>query len=141
MSQSPDELKVGDEIPRLVKGPITRQHLAEWCAAENDYYRIHYDEHLAKSMGLPGAPIQGTYRYALMGQMLSRWLGSRGTLKSISCSYRGLNLEDETITCRGKVVRNEAGSAGREIELEIWVENAKGERSTSGRATVLLTRS
>jgi acyl dehydratase len=139
MSASLGDLKVGDEIPPFVKGPITRQQLAEWCAAENDYYPIHYDDRLAKTMGLPGAPIQGTYRYALMGQMLTRWLGSRGVLKSISCAYRGLNLEDETLTCRAKILRNEAQGSAREIEVEIWVENAKGERSTNGRATVLLS--
>jgi acyl dehydratase len=133
-----DDIRVGDEIPKLVKGPIRRQHLAEWCAAENDYYPIHYDDRLAKSMGLPGTPIQGTYRYALMGQAVTRWLGAGGTLKSISCAYRGLNLEDETLTCRAKVLRVERKVSEGEVELEVWVENEKGERSTSGRATVVL---
>jgi acyl dehydratase len=140
MSPFFDDLKPGDEIPKLVKGPVTRQHLAEWCAAENDYYPIHYDERLAKTMGLPGAPIQGTYRYALMGQMVTRWLGADGRLVKISCAYRGLNLEDETITCRGTVQSLESESDGGRVQLEIWVENAKGERSSTGAATVWLPR-
>ena len=49
-------LKVGDELPALRKGPITRQHLVEWCAAENDYYFLHYDERVAEKMKLPGSP-------------------------------------------------------------------------------------
>ena len=28
-----NKLKTGDELPKLVKGPVTRQHLVEWCAA------------------------------------------------------------------------------------------------------------
>ena len=43
-SASIGQLKVGDELPPVRKGPITRQHLVEWCAAENDYYTLHYDE-------------------------------------------------------------------------------------------------
>lgn len=133
-------LKVGEEIPKLVKGPVTRQHLAEWCAAENDYYPIHYNDQLAKSMGLPGAPIQGTYRYAMMGQMVTRWLGKTGQLRRITCSYRGLNLEDETITARGTVKSLAPDGDGGVAVLEVWVENAKGERSSSGEATVWLPR-
>ena len=132
-----ETMRPGDEIPSLLKGPITRQHLAEWCAAENDYYAIHYDDRLAKSLGLPGAPIQGTYRNALMGQMVTRWLGPEGRLRKISCTYRSLDLEHQTLKCRGKVLRSETTAHGGEIELEIWVENDRGEVSTSGRATVV----
>jgi hypothetical protein len=38
----------------------------EWCAAENDYYFLHYDERVAERMKLPGTPIQGTYKFALL---------------------------------------------------------------------------
>lgn len=140
MTATFESLKVGDEIPKLVKGPVTRQHLTEWCAAENDYYPIHFDARIAKRMGLPGAPIQGTYRYALMGQMIARWIGPEGQLRRITCAYRGLNLEDETITCRGRVRSLAAGSDGGEVQLEVWVENAQRERSSAGEATVWLPR-
>ena len=46
-------------------------------------------------MKLPGAPIQGTLKYALMGQLIQRWMGQGGMLNRISASYRGLNLEGE----------------------------------------------
>ena len=42
------DLRVGAELPALRKGPITRQHLVEWCAAENDYYPLHYDDRFAE---------------------------------------------------------------------------------------------
>src|ERR1700737_1791899 len=101
-----DPLQVGAELPPLSKGPITRQMLVEWCAAENDYYPLHYDERLAQQMKLPGTPIQGTYRYALMGQMIGRWLqslGDAGSLVRIGASYRGLDLEGDVITARGRI--------------------------------------
>lgn len=129
------QLKVGDELPSLRKGPITRQHLVEWCAAENDYYPLHYDERVAERMKLPGAPIQGTLKYALMGQLIQRWVGQGGMLKRISASYRGLNLEGEVIIARAQVKAIE----GSIVTFDIWIENEAGVRSTSGEAVVELS--
>ena len=133
------DLTVGTEIPSLSKGPVSRQRLVEWCAAENDYYELHYDERVARSMGLPGSPIQGTYRYALLGLMLERWLGPGGRLRRISVNYRGLDLEGDLITARGKIARLERAGAGGVAAVEIWIENSRAERSTTGEATVELS--
>src|ERR1700719_2753433 len=119
-----EALHVGTDIPPLSKGPVTRQMLVEWCAAENDYYPIHFDERLAQQMNLPGTPIQGTYRYALMGQMISRWLLSlqgAGSLVRISASYRGLDLEGDVITARGRISgwNSVAGDQSFRVQLDI----------------------
>ena len=127
-----EQLRVGQEIPPLNKGPITRQLLVEWCAAENDYLPLHYDERLAKEMNLPGTPIQGTYKYALMGQGVQRWLGNDGVLNRLSARYRALDLEGEYIPARGRITEIE----GRRVTLEVWVEAQNGVRSTEGSAVV-----
>lgn len=131
------QLGAGYELPPLRKGPITRQHLVEWCAAENDYYPLHYDERVAERMKLPGSPIQGTLQFALMGQLIQRWMGSRGTLKRISASYRGLNLEGETITARGQVKAVD----GATVTFDIWIENESGKRFTTGEAIIDVSES
>jgi acyl dehydratase len=131
-------IQVGDELAPLRKGPITRQHLVEWCAAENDYYTLHYDERVAERMKLPGTPIQGTLKYALMSQVLQKWLGDSGTLQRISANYRGLNLEGEVIIARAKVSAVQPAASGGTVTLEVWIENEAGERSTSGEAVVEL---
>lgn len=126
------QLQPGDELPAVRKGPITRQHLVEWCAAENDYFTLHYDERVAERMKLPGTPIQGTLRYALMGLALQRWLGAAGTLQRISAAYRGLNLEGETLLARAQL----QGIEGTTLTFDVWVENEAGVRSTTGVAVV-----
>lgn len=131
------QLKVGDELPPLRKGPITRQHLVEWCAAENDYYSLHYDERVAERMKLPGTPIQGTLKYALMGLLIERWLGQAGSLQRISASYRGMDLEGQVIIARAVIKAIE----GLTVTLDVWVENETGQRATSGEAVVSLQRS
>ncbi|MDY6945512.1 MAG: MaoC/PaaZ C-terminal domain-containing protein [Pseudomonadota bacterium] len=127
-----EQLRIGDEIPALRKGPITRQLLVEWCAAENDYYPLHYDERVSKEMKLPGTPIQGTYKYALMAQAVQRWLGIAGVLNRLSARYRAVDLEGECLTARGRITQIEA----ERVTLEVWVEAQSGTRNTEGVAVV-----
>jgi acyl dehydratase len=133
-----DDIREGEEPVPLRTGPVTRQMLVEWCAAENDYYPLHYDERLAASMALPGTPIQGTFKYALMGQQVQRWLGAHGTLNRISAHYRGIDLEGEIVTARSRVLKVEPATL--RATLEVWVQNDAGARSTSGEAVVTLQR-
>ena len=128
-----DDLRVGDEIPALRKGPVNRQRLVEWCAAENDYYPLHYDERVAAAMGLPGTPIQGTYKLALMGQVVTRWLAERGVLLGLSARYRGPNMEGEVLVARARIATIEADGLAT---LEVWIEGPGGERTTDGIASV-----
>ena len=130
-------LRVGEELPVLDKGPVTRQRLVEWCAAENDYYPLHYDERVAERMGLPGTPVQGTFRFALMGQLIERWLGTSGSLRRITAAFRGLDLEGDLVCARGRIeqLTPHAHGGGR-VLLSVRVENQRGETSTLGEATV-----
>ena len=131
------EVRVGDRLPPLTKGPVTRQMLVEWCAAENDYYHLHYDERVAEAMGMPGTPIQGTFKYALLGQMVAGWAGAEATIERIGVSYRGVDVEGDTISACGEVTGVEVLDDLRlRVELALWIENQRGERSTEGSATV-----
>lgn len=133
-----EDVSIGEEIAPLTKEAVSRQMLAEWCAAENDYYAVHYDERLAKSMGMPGSPIQGTLKLATIGRMLEIWHGESGSLESISASYRGFDVEGATITARGLVTgKVQRGNEGG-IEIDVWIENAEGQRSLNGKAVVVL---
>lgn len=131
-------IKVGDELPVLSKGPITRQHLVEWCAAENDYYTLHYDDRVAARMKLPGTLIQGTYKMALLGQLIERWMGKTGTLRSLDCSYRGISVEGDTLACKGRVTGRSQDGGNGIVNLELRCENSDGTPSTIVHATVVL---
>ena len=133
-----EDVRVSDSLPEYKKGPVTRQHLVEWCAAENDYYDLHYDDRIAAGMQLAGPPIQGTYRYALMGQAIDRWLGGKGRLVRIAASYRALNLEGETLTISGRIAKLEAGDGEGIAELEFVLRGGDKPPSTTGTARVVL---
>ena len=126
-------VEVGQELPELVKHPTTRQ-LVQYAGAQGDFYEIHYDQAYAQSVGLPGVILHGLLKAAFLGQLVTDWLGDRGTLKTFEVSYRGIDQPGRPYRCRGRVSRID----GQEVELEVWGENETGQHTTVGTATVHL---
>ena len=124
-------VKVGEELPDLVKHPTTRQ-LVQYAGAQGDFYEIHYDQEYAHSVALPGVILHGLLKAAFLGQLVTDWLGDRGTLKTFEVSYRGVDVPGHPYRCRGRVTR----VAGNDVELEVWGEDEAGKRTTVGTATV-----
>ena len=123
--------KVGDEIRELVKHP-TRRQLVQYAGAQGDFYEIHYDQDFARNVGLPGVILHGLLKAAFLGQLVTDWLGDRGTLKDFEVSYRGIDVPGRPYRCRGRVTR----VVGDQVELEVWGEDSDGNRTTVGSATV-----
>ncbi len=123
--------KVGDEIPELLKHPTTRQ-LVQYAGAQGDFYEIHYDQDFARGVGLPGVILHGLLKAAFLGQLVTDWLGERGTLKTFEVSYRGVDVPGRPYRCRGRVTSVE----GPHVELEVWGEDPDGNRTTVGSAAV-----
>ena len=61
---------VGDALPSLVKGPITREHLKRYADASGDHNPIHLDEEFAKSAGYPSVFAHGMLSMGYLGELL-----------------------------------------------------------------------
>jgi acyl dehydratase len=131
------DIKKGDEVTPLVKAPTTRQ-LVMWAGAAGDYMPIHYDQEYARSRGLEGVIVHGQLVGAFLGQLMTDWLGEKGWLRKLSCSYKGMNYPGETITLRGRVLKKYVKKGEHLVECSVWAENPKGEKTASGTATVVL---
>jgi len=121
----------GQELPELIKHPTTRQ-LVQYAGAQGDFYEIHYDQDFARNVGLPGVILHGLLKAAFLGQLVTDWLGDRGTLKTFEVSYRGIDQPGRPYRCRGRVTKVD----GDQVELEVWGEDSTGNRTTVGTATV-----
>ena len=132
-----EDVNVGDEIPKLVKN-CTTQQLVMWAAGSGDMYQIHYDKDIAAGNGLPGVIVHGALKNAFLGQMLHDWIGDAGKIKKYSCQYRGMDVPGQDIICRG-VITNKTQEGGKNlVDLDIWTEKASGEKTSPGKATVIL---
>jgi acyl dehydratase len=132
-----EDVEEGAEVPTLVKH-ITRRQLVMWAGASGDYYELHYDKDFAQSSGVSDVLVHGRLKAALLGQLITDWIGEEGILKKLSCSYRGMDFPGEHLVCKGRVTRKYVKDGEHYIECEIWTENPKGERTTPGTAAIIL---
>jgi acyl dehydratase len=132
-----EDIEEGSEVLGLVKYPTTMQ-LVKYAGASGDYYQIHYDKDFAVANGLPGVIVHGWLTLAFLGQMLTDWMGDKGTLVKLNGSYRGMNNVNEDIICNGKVVKKYIEDDKHLARIEIWAENPQGEKTVTGTAVVAL---
>jgi len=82
-------------------------------------------------------------------QLVTDWIGDEGELTKFSCRYRAVDypramkttaepVEGETWWCKGKVTKKYDREGQHCIDCEVWVENGKGDITTSGKATAVL---
>ena len=132
-----EDIEAGSEIPALVKYPTTMQ-LVKFAGASGDFYQIHYDKDFALEKGLPGIIIHGWLALSFLGQMVSDWISNGGTLVKLDGSYKGMNNVHEEIFCYGRVKRKYEEDGKHLVQLEIWAENPRGDKTVTGSARVIL---
>ena len=115
-----EDIAVGDELPRLVMGPITPSHLMRWAAAMENWHRIHFDRRYAiEHDGLPDVVVNGSWKQHVLMQLVTDWAGEAGWLWRIAFQFRAINVPGETLTAWGRVTaleqtrRLRAGDARR----------------------------
>jgi acyl dehydratase len=135
----PKTAAVGQELPPLVKGPITREDLKAYAAASGDPNPMHTDEEFARSAGYPGVFAHGMLSMGYLAEFLVQ-AGGVGAVRKFKTRFAKLTWPGDIITCRGLVtgVRDQDGE--RVIECDIWTESQTGERKLVGSATLALRR-
>ena len=139
MSEQPywEDIDIGFEIPPLVKQPTIEQ-MVRWAGASGDFYPIHYNMDRAMANSLPGLTVHGALKSAWLGQMLTDWIGENGRIKSYGCTYHRMDFPGDILICRGNVA--EKYTEGNEwlVTCDIWIDNSRGEKTTSGTASVVI---
>jgi len=132
-----DDVKVGDELPPLVKGPIQQIQLTRYAGASGDFNPIHQDDEFAKAAGMGGVFAHGMLSMGFVGQVVTDWAGA-GQIRKLGVRFAGLVRLKDTITCRGRVLAKSSKDDVNLVDLEVWAENDKGDKVVTGKATVAL---
>ena len=134
-----EDVHEGDEIPLLRKA-CTLQQLVMWAGASGDFYPIHFDPDFARGVGLDGVIVHGGLKHAFLGQLLHDWIAPGGSIRRFGCQFRGMDYPGQELLCRGAVTRKYEQDGQALVDLDVWIENASGGRTTPGSATVVLPR-
>ncbi len=136
-----DEVQVGQELPPVVKGPMTTAHIMRWSASMENWHRIHYDKVYAMEHDkLPNVVVNGSWKQHILMQLVKDWAGLNGWAWKVGFQYRDMDLPGDVITAWGKVTKTyEKGDLGV-VELEIGLTNSRNVESTKGTAVVVLPK-
>ncbi len=125
--------RVGDELPPMVAGEVTRELITAYSQVSLDPNPMHTDEELAQAMGYPTVYAQGMLGMAMLARHLGQISGT-GKLKRIKCRFKTMTWPGETITCRATVTAVEDRDGKQLVTVDIRTENQSGEPKVLGEA-------
>jgi acyl dehydratase len=123
-----EETQAGTEIPAL-QYQVTRGNLVRYAGASGDFNVIHWNERVAKSVGLPNVIAHGMLTMALAGRFVTEWAGDPGAVTEFGVRFSSpVVVPDDdkgaTIEVAGTVTEKLADQAVR-VELTARSEGAK----------------
>ncbi len=74
-----DDVEVGTELPTR-SFPLKRVTLVMYAGASGDFNVIHWNERVARSVGLPDVIAHGMLSMAIAGRVVTDWVGDPGAV-------------------------------------------------------------
>ena len=115
-----DDVEVGTELPAR-EFPVQRVDLVRYCGASGDANVIHWNERIARGVGLPDVIAHGMFTMALAARVVTDWVGDPGAVLSYGVRFS-----------RPVVVPDEGGTA-------LIVSGVVEDKLDDGRVVVVLT--
>ena len=131
------DVKVGDEIPKLVLPPISRHQLALYCGGSGDHNPIHVDIDFAKKFGFKDVFAHGMLSMAFLGRVVTGWVPQK-QVRSLGTRFTSITWVGDVITVSGKVTGKREANGEKVVDLEVRCTNQNGQDTLQGHATVAL---
>jgi acyl dehydratase len=163
-----EDVRVGQEVPPIVRGPLTIGDMVAWQAAIGPSYRAgglgyldclkaphtavrnpitgwpvkysqqHEDFHLAAQRGMPGPFDNGVMRFAWVAPLVTNWMGDDGFLRRLYVQVRTPTIYGDTTWYQGTVAEKTREAEGAVVKLRLTGINQVGITTTNGEAEVVL---
>jgi acyl dehydratase len=165
-----DDVKEGEELPTMVKGPMTVTGFIAYAQGWGGLYiranklawqqqskhpglgiknsrgipdcpeRVHWEEEFALEVGAPGAYDYGPERCSWLTHQITNWMGDDGFLQKAKCQVRRHNPVGDIILIHSQVVRKFVEDGKHLVEISQRAVNQDEEMSAIGSAVVELPR-
>ena len=123
-----DDVEVGTTIPAQTF-QVQRANLVQYCGASGDFNVIHWNERIAKSVGLPDVIAHGMFTMAEAGRVVTDWAGDPGAVIEYGVRFSApVVVPDDdkgaTLTVSGTVAEKLPGNQVA-IDLDARVDDTK----------------
>ena len=163
-----EEVSIGEELPRIVKGPLTLVDIVAFYAGRRTVYNPlklaflererhpknvyvspqtgipnhpaagHFDVEIAAEIGMPGAYDQGWQRHNWIGHLVTSWSGDWSFVRRLDARLTLPNLVGDVTWCYGKVVDKSVEDGEHLVAIECWAVNQEGINTVKAFASVRL---
>ncbi len=123
-------------LPPLCKGAFTSAHVVRWCAAQQNWHKIHFDRDYAQQhAGLPERVINGALKQHLLVQFLENAFPG-GWIAQLDFRFLGPDLVGHSLEVRGVIIALTPAEGGGEVaRVSLEIHNAeRGSATTTGTA-------
>ena len=162
------EVKVGDDLGAVVKGPLTIGDMVAWNAGNGPGYRAaelawkdvrksphtavinpltghpvkyslqHEDLHLSSQRGMPLPFANGVMVFAWCSTLITSWIGDSDLLSNLRVRLGEPYFYGDTAWVAGKVASRETVNGKNVVGIELAATNQLGGSMASGSAKVVL---
>lgn len=134
MSRTFEEIEFGESLPDFVPD-VSLPNVKRFAKAASMMAGRFIDHEEARQAGLPGAIVPGIMSQGILVALIHRWLPNANVL-SVDTVFRATVLVDSHPVARGVVTDIDAET--RIIELDLMLQNEKGETPVVGTARISL---
>lgn len=128
--------KVGDVLPPIKFGPITRTTLALYAGASGDHNPIHIDSDFAKKAGLADVFGHGMLSMAQVGRLVTDWAGIERVV-ALDVQFRALTQLGDIVECSGEIVSEDQRNGRRHLSLKLFAKTGPETATIIGSAEVI----
>jgi len=163
-----EDVKAGDKLPTMVKGPMTVTGFIAFAQGWGGLYiranklawrqlqkhpglgipnkfgipdvpeRVHWEDDLAQLVGTPAAYDYGPERCSWMSHHLTNWMGDDGFVRHLRVEIRRHNPVGDTLYIDGEVTRTFENDGVNHVEIAQTAVNQDGELSVRATGVVRL---
>jgi acyl dehydratase len=161
-----EDVEEGDELPTVLKGPLTLVDVVGFYAGRRTVYNVlkvaflerdrhpanvyyspqrgtpmhpaagHFDVEIAHEIGMPGAYDQGWMRVNWGGHLVTNWCGDAAFVRRLTGRTMKPNLVGDLTTLTGVVTGKRKEDGVALVDVEWKGMNQRGEKNCDGTATV-----
>ena len=123
--------KVGENLPDLIVGPISRTNLALYAGASGDHNPLHIDNDYANRIGLPDVIAHGMLIMGYLGRVLTNNMNQNQILE-YGVQFSSITNIGDVLCCSGIVKEISGNKNNKILKLELNVKDQDNDTKLKG---------
>ena len=123
--------KVGENLPDLIVGPISRTNLALYAGASGGHNPLHIDTDYANRIGLPDVIAHGMLIMGYLGRVLTNNMNQNQVLE-YGVQFSSITNIGDVLCCSGIVKEILGDKSNKILKLELNVKDQDNDTKLKG---------